>query len=224
MKLDIGRMVLYCVLPGTYNLTLSTINSGKKYIWTFCLKAHSHQASAAASALTLGMDTTDFSDTIHTKRQLKFHWKVLMQASTLTLPLLLMLGVNWALMTITNFAIVLKFLRAKCGSAQNDSTESSNQALVKSATRGTAMVFIVSFTFLILTAPVGVDNALTKVIRLGQIPLYRVFMNSTQYLNHSINGLLYCIVGSRFRSELLQLICRKERFSCVFGSDLTNNS
>ena len=130
----------------------------------------------------------------------------------------------FALMSISNFAIVLKFMRAKCESVQNVSTESTNQALVKAANRGTAMLVTVSVTFLILTAPVGVDNALTKVIRLGKIPLYRAFMNSTQYLNHSINGFLYCIVGSRFRRGLYQLFCQKERVRGSFASYSTNNS
>ena len=93
------------------------------------------------------------------------------------------------LMFITYFAIVLKFMTAKC---KSNSTESTNQALTKSATRGTAMVVTVSVTFLILTTPTAVYSALPHVI---QIPiLYFVFMNLTQYLNHSINGIfvLYC--------------------------------
>ena len=115
----------------------------------------------------------------------------------------------FVLMFITNFTIVFKFMRAMC--TQNNSTESTNQALAKSATRGTVMVVTVSITFLILTAPTAVYMALPHVISLAKYPLYRAFMNLTQYLNHSINGLLYCIVGSRFRKQLFKLICRKER-------------
>ena len=111
-------------------------------------------------------------------------------------------------MFIANFAIVFKFMAAKC---KSNSTESTNQALAKSATRGTAMVVTVSFTFLILTAPTAVYMALPHVIHLPNNPIYHVFMNLTQYLNHSINGILYCIVGSRFRSELLKILCRKKR-------------
>ena len=111
-------------------------------------------------------------------------------------------------MFITNFAIVLKFIRAKC---KGNSTESTNQALAKSATRGTAMVVTVSVTFLVLTAPTAVHNALRRWYLLGSHPEYRAFMNLTQYLNHSINGMLYCIVGSRFREEIFKAICRKEK-------------
>ena len=110
-------------------------------------------------------------------------------------------------MFITNFAIVFKFMSAKC---KSNSTESTNQALAKSATRGTAMVVTVPVTFLILTAPTAVDQALFHLIHLGSNPMYQLFMNFTQYLNHSINGLLYCIVGSKFRNELLKILCRKK--------------
>ena len=92
-------------------------------------------------------------------------------------------------MFITNFVIVLKFMTVKCKSGQNHSTESTNQALAKSATRGTAIVITVSVTFLILTTPTAVYMALPHVI---QLPFYLLFMNFTAYLNHSINGVLYC--------------------------------
>ena len=112
------------------------------------------------------------------------------------------------LMFITNCAIVLKFMKAKFKG--NQSTESTSQALVKAATRGTAMVVTVSVTFLILTAPTAVNQALWHIILLANNPMYLVFMIFTQYLNHSINGVLYCIVGSRFRRELLNLFyCKK---------------
>ena len=115
----------------------------------------------------------------------------------------------FALMFLSNFAIVFKLMSAKCEATQNNLTESTNQALVKAAARGTAMVVTVSITFLILTAPAGVSDVLWPKIVIWMIPEYRVFMNITTYLNHSINGILYCIVGSRFRRELLKLFFRK---------------
>ena len=73
------------------------------------------------------------------------------------------------------------------------------------------MVVTVSVTFLLLTAPTGVAYAQSFLIRLEDVPLYRVFMNLTRYLNHSINGVLYIIGGTRFRIELFKLFNRKER-------------
>ena len=116
--------------------------------------------------------------------------------------------VPFILMFIINFAIVFKFMRAKC---ESKSTESTNQALGKAATRGAAMVVTVSVTFLILTTPTSVYGALYHVLDLKNNPIYRVCMNFAQYLNHSINGVLYCIVGSKFRNELLKLICGRKR-------------
>ena len=111
-------------------------------------------------------------------------------------------------MFLTNCGSVFKFMRAKCHSS---STESTDQALSKSATRGTAMVVTVSVTFLLLTAPTAVAYARSFIIRLEDVPSYRVFMNLTQYLNHNVNGVLYIVVGSRFRNELFKIICRKGR-------------
>ena len=133
----------------------------------------------------------------------------------------------FALMFITNFAIVLKFMRAKCERNLNNSTESINQALVKAATKGTAMVVTVSVTFLILTAPGGVNYALRSFIQLWTIPGYRIFMNITTYLNHSINGILYCIVGTRFRRELFLLFCLNDRprgLSSIYSGNSTGVS
>ena len=126
------------------------------------------------------------------------------------------------LMFITNFAIIIKFVEAKWKGNQSNSTESTNQALGKATTRGTAMVVIVSVTFLILTAPTAVDDTLDKWYSLG--PLYRVFKNITQYLNHSINGLLCCIVGSKFRGELLNIFCRKKRVPDITVSHSVNTN
>ena len=110
----------------------------------------------------------------------------------------------FTLIFIINLAIIFKFMAAKF---KNDSLESTNQALAKSATRGTAMVVTVSVTFLLLTAPTAVHNSTFRWYSLAHtFPLYRALMDLTQYLNHSINGILYCIVGSRFRDEILKAI------------------
>ena len=84
------------------------------------------------------------------------------------------------------------------------------------------MVVTVSVTFLILKTPSTVYNAF-PVIDLANSPLYLVFMNVTQYLNHSINGLLYCIVGSRFRNERLKLFCWKKYPDAISAFHSVNN-
>ena len=113
------------------------------------------------------------------------------------------------LLLITNFAIAFKFMRAKC---KINSTESTNQALSKSATKGTAMVVTVSVTFLLLTALSAVVAVSYRLYLItSNLPLFRAFMNLTQYLNHSINGILYCTVGSKFRDEIFKVIGVKDK-------------
>ena len=103
-------------------------------------------------------------------------------------------------------------MTAKCKTTQDNFTESTSQALAKVATRGTAMVITVSIVFLILTAPFAVHGATYRWYkRAVRFPMYRAFMNLSLYLNHSINGVLYCIVGSRFRGEIFKIIGRKEK-------------
>ena len=127
--------------------------------------------------------------------------------------------VPFTLMFIINFAIVFKFMRAKC---ESNSTECTNQALSKSATRGTAMVVTVSVAFLILTTPTAVEMALWPRIRLSYNLAYNVIKNFAQYLNHSINGVSYCIVGSKFRNELLKLFCGTKRSDDTSASHSVN--
>ena len=106
-------------------------------------------------------------------------------------------------------------MRAKCKTKK--ASEVTKQALAKAATRGTAMVVTVSVIFLLLNTPEGLKNAVPSLL-LEEIPWYRIFMNFTSYLNHSINGVLYCIVGTRFRTELSKIFCRIERSEGISSS------
>ena len=116
--------------------------------------------------------------------------------------------IPWTVMFTANCFIILKFMIAKWKD-RHGGTESVNQALSKSAVRGSVMLLTVSFSFIILTAPINIAFSITK-----DPP--RLFYGVTvilQYLNHSINGVLYCITGSRFRQELMDLFkcCSKKR-------------
>ena len=130
----------------------------------------------------------------------------------------------FVLMFITNFAIVFKFITAKCKSKESNFTESPNQALVKSAIRGTALVVTVSVAFLLLTGPTAMYGVLHRWYSIGSLPLYRAYMIVSQYLNHSINGVLYCIVGSRFRGELFKIFSRKKNLLEISGSNSFNRT
>ena len=115
---------------------------------------------------------------------------------------------TFVIMLLVNIAIITKFVKPKCRNSEpNYTTESTTQSLNKYAARGTAMVVTVSLTFIVLTAPVAMDQASKK--RLSRDQIYHAFQIILRYLNHSINGVLYCIVGSKFRKELLKLLCCK---------------
>ena len=124
----------------------------------------------------------------------------------------------FTIMLLANCAII-----AKCQNILQNSTESTSQALNKYATKGTAMVVTVSVTFIILTAPVSVNTFTRTKLRL--YPLYYVFMISMQYINHSINCVLYCIVGTKFREELIKLFkCHRKTSGVNYQESTTDVS
>ena len=115
----------------------------------------------------------------------------------------------FTIMILTNTAIICKFLMAKFRS-KNTNTESTNQALNKSATRGTAMLLTVSFMFIILTGP----NALMNIMWADGNPPQLVFVIAGIMLNinYGINWILYCCSAAQFRKELRKLFeCHKNR-------------
>ena len=107
----------------------------------------------------------------------------------------------FAIMGAANVAIIYKFLMAKWQS-RHGGTESTNQALSKSAFKGTAMLITVSTMFIILTGPVAIVTSITIV---NIQPMIYAFMHIMKYTNHAINGLLYIISGSTFRAELMKI-------------------
>ena len=114
----------------------------------------------------------------------------------------------FAIMGLTNIAIIYKFIKAKM--ALKRGTESTNQALGKSAMRGTAILITVSLTFIILTGPSSIYYSLFAN---STNPIIPIVLNLLRNLNHGINGVMYCIVGSKFRQELIELICCRKKFS-----------
>ena len=130
----------------------------------------------------------------------------------IVVPILYSYG-PFALMFMCNFAILYKFIKAKFQS-QNGGTESTNQALSKSATRGTAMLLTISFAFIILTGPIVVANAIWLDSTIPYL-IFRICI-AFEYVNHGINGILYCISGTRFRNELKKTICPSKMGQTTF--------
>ena len=134
----------------------------------------------------------------------------------------------FTIMILANGAIIYKFVGASCASGQGG-TESTNQALIKSANKGTAMLITVSITFLVLTGPLAV---LDRSVDVQINPILYAIIVIFRYINHSINAVLYCISGSRFRNELMKTfpfrLCCKNTQNLRRGwqseSSLTGNS
>ena len=108
----------------------------------------------------------------------------------------------FTIMTLANCAIIYKFVSAICQNRQSR-TESTSQALSKFAGKGTAMLVTISVTFIILTGPISIIYFIT----VEPHPLVRVITHVLGDLNHALNGVLYCIVGTRFRTELVKTLC-----------------
>ena len=127
----------------------------------------------------------------------------------------------FTIMTLANCAIIYKFVSAMCQNRQSG-TESTNQALSKFAGKGTAMLVTISVTFIVLTGPVSVIYFIT----VEPHPLARGIAYVLGDLNHAINGVLYCIVGSRFRKELVKTLscCKGTRCKTGRGSTLASGS
>ena len=122
----------------------------------------------------------------------------------------------FSIMVLANGAIIYKFMRASCARDQGG-TESTNQALSKSANRGTTMLVAISLAFIVLTGPVAITLAITNDFG----PMLQAVIVLVRYVNHSINAVLYCMSGSRFRDALMKTF----PFSlCDKSGNLSNNS
>ena len=125
-------------------------------------------------------------------------------------------------MLLANAAIIYKLMYIKYKGISH-----TKQSVSKSSNRGSVMVISVSLTFIILTTPRAVYNFLS--LNFSRTPLRSFLIILMQYLNHSINGVLYCIFGKKFRNELGKIIqsCRKKRLSenCATSmSSVTNET
>ena len=112
------------------------------------------------------------------------------------------------LMLLTNVAIIYKLMVKKYKGMSR-----TNASVSKYSTRGSVMVVSVSLAYIILTTAPVADSVFR--LNFSTTPLHRAVFDIMQYLNHNINGILYCIFGEKFRNELriVMLFCRKKRRS-----------
>ena len=79
----------------------------------------------------------------------------------------------------------------------------------------TNMLLLVSFSFLVLTGPIGTFLVVRRNAWNPQTPKEKAIMsllysiiNNMAYTNHAINFVFYCFSGQRFRNELKRM-CRR---------------
>ena len=76
--------------------------------------------------------------------------------------------------------------------------------------KGTAILITVSITFILFTSPATIVFSITN----HPNHIVKAVTYVLMCMNHSINAVLYCIVGSRFRQEILRMLgCEKENIS-----------
>ena len=107
--------------------------------------------------------------------------------------------------------------------ARSVSTVSMNQRTSLQRRRAkhssmTAMLFTLNIVFLFTTSPISIYNiGFTHWMESGTsqdyatLDLWWAIVNMLQYTNNSINFLLYCLSGTRFRKEVKRLFCQKPR-------------
>ena len=74
------------------------------------------------------------------------------------------------------------------------------------------MLLVVSIAWLVLTAPYVVFTIFVRTMSRNDPPTYatkrlvKLFCFLLMYINHSINFLLYCLTGRKFRAELKEML------------------
>ncbi|KAL8619899.1 hypothetical protein ACOMHN_015183 [Nucella lapillus] len=118
-------------------------------------------------------------------------------------------------------------------SSSNNSSRGSN-ARRKTASRTTAMVLVLSFTFLSLTLPLPLyviwNNHVTRHASFSvQLFVSRVLVwtvtTALLYTNSAVNFILYCLTGTRFRQEFWKLLtCGRDDRSAKTGREAASTS
>lgn len=147
------------------------------------------------------------------KEYLKEYHSYLAMAIYCFLPFVVMLTLNILII------VKLRRMQAKLSSGRNCSTTSRSEIKTQSMTR---MLLCVTFYFVVITTPSFIfaifENwyfTSTEITpeKLGRIEVVDAVLTLMLYLNHSINFLLYCVSGRRFRRELRKLL------KCGSGKD-----
>ena len=130
--------------------------------------------------------------------------------------------IPFTLMMTANATIIFKMMCARKNANKVGDVGSvhapQGTALSKNAKRTTFMLLSVSLLYCVTTMPVSTYYALTK-----EAPqLTHALLTNLGYFNHSINFVLYCLTGSKFRSEVTKRILCKNKASVNLVTNTVN--
>ena len=108
----------------------------------------------------------------------------------------------WVGLFVINIVIIIKLVLHGIKIQRMQEGESSTSGSNSKIQSMTVMLVTVSIAFLILTAPLCLSN----ILQMWSFWKIGFFL---QGLNHSINFILYCMTGNKFRQELKNLFCNK---------------
>ena len=116
--------------------------------------------------------------------------------------------IPFSLVLILNLLITFKLCHNRAAMRKASESPTHNKVAQH---RMTVMLLVVSFTWLILSAPWTLRSLLEGKAN-TQEERAQLFLSKTvcfllMYMNHSINFILYCLTGNKFRSELKELLC-----------------
>lgn len=129
--------------------------------------------------------------------------------------------IPFAIMMTANSAIALKMLLARKTNKVGDvgtAHATHGSTMSKNAKKTTFMLLSVSLVFCFSTMPVSTYYAVTTNVP----PLAKALLINLGYLNHSINFVLYCLTGSKFRMEVFKCLPCKCKFKTSRSNHLTS--
>ncbi len=114
-----------------------------------------------------------------------------------------------ALLLILNSSIIIKLIKAKVKVGRDG--DMSQNSLSKTTVSTLIMLLSVSLAFMFLTIPPQVTWVL-KELKFEISPFVQEMTMMCYYLNHSLNAVLYTVVGPKFRREMLKMMfpCKKK--------------
>ena len=120
-------------------------------------------------------------------------------------------------MFIFNTAIIFKLYQAK---KENKENRAGSVTLSKAATGVTIMLVCVSIMFIVFTMPYaivfhsGIDTGTYKYAVILQL----------MYLNHSVNIVVYSLTNSRFKKEMIKVLCFWKKNSIQPETDASSST